>query len=153
MTVPSTSRSTAFGVDAAMLCSPRSNGKPAFVIEYICRENKIRSVSSGLPPPSRRQSSCAASCDLATGLMSIGVMPRVNKWFASVSADSDSSEPPTASPRAVRPLYLNSGMRASASAARPAVGADAARSWPCCVNTSSSKLSRAPAPRARRAKS
>jgi hypothetical protein len=36
--------------------------------------------------------------------MWVGVMPRVNKCAASASADSASSEPATASPRAVLPL-------------------------------------------------
>ena len=94
-----------------MLCNPRKSGKPAFVIEYIWRENRIRSVRSGWPPPRRRQRFSATSSVAAAGLMSVGVMPRVNKWLASASADSDSSDPPTASPRAVRPLYLKSGIR------------------------------------------
>jgi hypothetical protein len=109
ITSPSVSRRIAFGVDAAMLCKPRSSGRPALVIEYICRENRIRSVAVGRPPPSRRQTSSAASCDAATGLMSTGVMPRAKRWFASRSADSDSSDPETASPRVVLPLYLKSG--------------------------------------------
>src|SRR5688572_19280000 len=111
ITATSVSRKIAFGVDAAMLCRPRSSGKPAFVIEYICRENRIKSVRSGRPPPRRRQRSSAASSAPLIGLMSVGVMPRANKWLANDSAESDSSDPATASPRAVRPLYLKSGMR------------------------------------------
>src|SRR5688572_11029953 len=110
ITATSVSRKIAFGVDAAMLCRPRSSGKPAFVIEYICRENRIKSVRSGRPPPRRRHRSSAASSEAVIGLISVGVMPRANKWLASDSAESDSSDPATASPRAVRPLYLKTGI-------------------------------------------
>ena len=76
----------AFGVDAAMLCKPRSSGNPAFVIEYICRENRIRSVSVG---PAAAEAPPEISRDVLRrrliGLMSVGVMPRANKWFASDS--------------------------------------------------------------------
>src|SRR5204862_2953377 len=107
-----------FGVDAAMLCIPRRRGRPAFVIAYICRENRIRSVTRGAPPPSRRQRSSNADRLTATDWMSIGVMPRVNRCVASASADSASSVPATASPRAVLPWQRNEAIVASARQAR-----------------------------------
>ena len=50
-----------------MLCMPRSIGSPAFVIEYIWRENRIRSVS--LRSAARRGAarSVTTSFDSATG--------------------------------------------------------------------------------------
>ena len=65
-------------VPVAAGADPRRSGTPAFVIEYICRENRIRSVRFGRPPPSRRHRSATTSCDAATGLISVGVMPRAN---------------------------------------------------------------------------
>ena len=71
--------SGALPVDAAMLCMPRKSGRPAFAIAYICRENRIRSPIFGWPPPTRRQSCASASCEPPTGLISVGVMPRVKR--------------------------------------------------------------------------